>query len=234
MKIKIAHLYYDLLNLYGEQGNILALKDTFNRQNVEASVDYLTVGDKFNLKDYDIVYMGCGSLDNLLIVLDDIKKNKKEIKSYIYSNKYFISTGNSYLLLGKYLEINGEKLEGADIFPYYAKKNDKRLAGECFMEYNDNIIVGFQNRDFIVNNNQNHLFKVIIGNADNFKSDCEGYLENNFIGTQILGPLLIRNPKFLDNIVEKVLISKNLTFHEDKNTNLYKAYNEYLKNFYQK
>ena len=88
--IKILHLYYDLLNQYGEQGNILALKDSFRNQNIEVSIDLLSCGDKIDFKKYDLIYMGTGSDENLYIALEDIKKYKKELKTRkIY--KYLLS-----------------------------------------------------------------------------------------------------------------------------------------------
>lgn len=87
--IKVLHLYYDLLNLYGEQGNILALKRAFKNQNVEIEVDYLSVQDKIDFKKYDLVYLGSGSTENLLIALEDIKRHKKELKKYIESKKSY-------------------------------------------------------------------------------------------------------------------------------------------------
>ena len=228
--IKIAHLYYDLLNLYGEQGNILALKNAFKIQNIDIQIDKLTIGDKFNFKDYDLIYMGAGSRENLSIVLEDIKKYKKEFKKFIDDNKYLIATGSSYLLFGKSIDDN----ECLDIFPYYAKTTE-RIRCHSFMQYKDlSPIVGFQNREFIVENKENHLFKVISGNADNFKSEFEGYHYNNFFGTFLIGPLLIRNPHFTDLIVSDLTIKNNYNYHIDINTNEYQAYNEYLKNFYEK
>ena len=56
--IKIAHLYYDLLNLYGESGNIKALKRFIERQNVECEIHFLTLGDKIDFEKYDLYYMG--------------------------------------------------------------------------------------------------------------------------------------------------------------------------------
>ena len=99
--IKVLHLYYDLLNLYGEQGNILALKRAFKNQNVEIEVDYLSVQDKIDFKKYVLVYLGSGSTENLLIALEDIKRHKKELKKYIESKKVLLATGNSYLLFGQ-------------------------------------------------------------------------------------------------------------------------------------
>ncbi|UKI28487.1 MAG: hypothetical protein L6V78_06125 [Clostridium sp.] len=80
MKVKIAHLYYDLMNLYGEQGNIIALKESLKNQNIETEIDLLSIGDDINFKDYDIFYIGTGSKESLLLTLEDIKKYTKDIK----------------------------------------------------------------------------------------------------------------------------------------------------------
>lgn len=233
MKIKIAHLYYDLLNLYGEQGNILALKNAFENQNVKVEINLLSAGDNINFNKYDIFYMGSGTNQNLLIVLNDLKKHKKQLLNAIKKNKYFISTGNSHEIFGKFIEMDNAKYEGLKIFDYYAKQNPKRIVGESFMEFeNLTPIIGFQNRLSVMQCDDNHLFSVINGYADNYKSSFEGYRENNFFGTYLIGPLLIRNPHFTDYIVKDILEKKNIPYTEITNTIEYKAYNEYLKNFY--
>ena len=226
--IKVLHLYYDLLNLYGEQGNILALKRAFKNQNVEIEVDYLSVQDKIDFKKYDLVYLGSGSTENLLIALEDIKRHKKELKKYIESKKVLLATGNSYLLFGQ--KINN--LEALGIFDYYAASSEK-MAQESLMElYQEKDIIGFQNREFIVNNKRNHLFKVKEGLCDNLKSEYEGYHEYNFYGTFVIGPLLIRNPHFTNILVKEIMEKNNLIYHEYEDKILVDAYSQYIKNFY--
>ena len=111
-KIKIAHLYYDLMNLYGENGNIMALEKGFNDQDMYTETSNLTIGDKIDFNKYDIYYMGCGSEENQSLVIEDILKYKDKIKNAIENNKHFIFTGNSYEILGKYIEkTNGSKIE---------------------------------------------------------------------------------------------------------------------------
>ena len=226
--IKVVHLYYDLLNLYGEQGNILALKRAFKNQNVEIEVDYLSVQDKIDFKKYDLVYLGSGSAENLLIALEDIKRHKKELKKYIESKKVLLATGNSYLLFGQ--KINN--LDALGIFDYYAASSEK-MAKESLMElYQEKDIIGFQNREFIVNNKRNNLFKVKEGLCDNLKSEYEGYHEYNFYGTFVIGPLLIRNPHFTNILVKEIMEKNNLIYHEYEDKILVDAYNQYIKNFY--
>ena len=226
--IKVLHLYYDLLNLYGEQGNILALKRAFKNQNVEIEVDYLSVQDKIDFKKYDLVYLGSGSAENLLIALEDIKRHKKELKKYIESKKVLLATGNSYLLFGQ--KINN--LDALGIFDYYAASSEK-MAHESLMElYQEKDVIGFQNREFMVNNKKNHLFKVKEGLCDNLKSEYEGYHEYNFYGTFVIGPLLIRNPHFTNKLVKEIMEKNNLIYHEYEDKILVDAYNQYIKNFY--
>lgn len=226
--IRVLHLYYDLLNLYGEQGNILALKRAFKNQNVDVEVDYLSVQDKIDFKKYDLVYIGSGSTENLLTSLEDIKRHKKELKKYIESKKCLLATGNSYLLFGQ--KINN--IDALGIFDYYAVSS-KKMAQESLMElYQEKDIIGFQNREFIVNNKKNHLFKVKEGICDNLKSEYEGYHEYNFYGTFVIGPILIRNPHFTNKLVKEIMEKNNLIYHEYEDKILVDAYNQYIKNFY--
>ena len=229
--IKILHMYYDLLNLYGEQGNILALKTFFKNQNIDIKVDTLSIKDNIKINNYDLIYLGSGSDENLLLALEDIKQYKKDLKKFIEDDKYIISTGNSYLLFGKSID----DFECLGIFDYYAKTNSERLRCHSFMEYKElSPIVGFQNRKYVVQNNENHFFKVLSGYGDNLKSEYEGFNYKNFFGTYLIGPLLIRNPHFTDLIIADLCIKNKYKYHIDLNTNEYKAYYEYLKNFYEK
>lgn len=90
---------------------------------------------------------------------------------------------------------------------------------------------GFQNRGSVNNNQENHLFEVIEGNADNNKSKFEGIHINNFYGTYTIGPLLIRNPHLLDKIIKDFFNSNKYPYKEIKDTSDYKAYDKYLENF---
>lgn len=226
--IKIAHLYYDLMNLYGESGNILALVNAFKAQGVKCDVDLLSKGSKINFGKYEIFYMGMGSEINQEIVRKDILRYKQEIKKII-NKKTFIMTGNALELFGK--SING--LESLHLFDFTSKSIRNRIVGEqVYKTYLlKEPIIGFQNRGSINNNKENHLFEVIQGNADSQNSKYEGIKINSFYGTYTIGPLLIRNPYLTNKIVEEVLTRFNYPYKELKDSPEIKAYEEYLKNF---
>ena len=98
--VKILHLYYDLLNLYGESGNIIALRDALLDQGIKPIIDKKSLGDTIDFMQYDIVYLGEGSEYNQDLAREDILKYKDELNSYIEDNKILIATGNSYELFG--------------------------------------------------------------------------------------------------------------------------------------
>ena len=72
MKITIGYLYNDLLNLYGDEGNIKALKYHLEEQDVKVEIKNMTIGDEKNFDDVDFLYIGCGTEHNILTALEDI------------------------------------------------------------------------------------------------------------------------------------------------------------------
>ena len=87
MKITIGYLYYDLLNLYGDSGNIKTLLYHLKEQDIDVNVKYMTIGDEKDLSDVDMLYVGSGTENNILLALEDLKKDEKKLKEYIKNNK---------------------------------------------------------------------------------------------------------------------------------------------------
>lgn len=233
--IHIAYLYFDILNLYGENGNIKALKKEFENQGVKAVIHFLTIDDELKFSDYDLVYMGASTENNQKLVLPHLKKYKKEIKEAIKNKKFFFITGNSIELFGKYiLTLEQEKIEALNIFDYYAIQKEKRSIDECIMkcDFLDKPIIGFQNQCTVMYDNNKPLFDVIKGIND---TNNEGIKHNNFYGTYVLGPVLARNPELLKHLIKEVLLSKNNKFKFKKfDLELNEeAYNCFVNNFYQ-
>lgn len=220
--IKIAHLYYDLMNYYGEQGNVLALKKAIEYVGIKANIDYLSIDDEIDFNKYDIFYIGMGSNKNQEIVRKDIIKYKDQIKDVI-KKKMFIATGNSYELFGK--KIDNKKCLG--IYNFNSKTSD-RIVGEQVFKCNltDKPVIGFQNRNSVNDIKDNYLFEVIKGTGNDTESNVEGIHIDLFFGTYLIGPLLIRNPFFKDELLKYLGIDLFDTKSSD-----YKAYFEYLKNF---
>lgn len=232
MTINIVHLYYDILNLYGESGNIKAMKNYLEQQNIKVNIKFITLNDKIDLTNIDLLYVGCGTESNQLMILKHLNKYKKEIKDFIDNKKYVIATGNSIELFGK--TINNNKSLG--IFNYNSIKTDFRIVDEALFKCNliKSNIIGFQNQGSIIKDIDNYLFEVIKGTGSYPKSKNEGYIFNNFYGTYLIGPILVRNPELLTYLMNKLIKEKDKNYKINKiNLNFeQKAYNIFTNMYY--
>ena len=200
--MKIAYLYYDFLNLYGESGNIKIISNILKYNKIKHEILYLSLDDKLEFDKYDLVYIGSGTEDNLLIALKHLSKYKNDIKKYIEDNKFMLVTGNSVDMFGKKIEDN----KALNIFEYEVTKGRRKMEEV----YNNNIL------GFINNNSYNSEY-----------SDTDIIKYNNFYGTYILGPILVRNPHLVKQFLND-LTNKKLKYDLKLET---KAYNEFIKNF---
>lgn len=211
MKITIAYLYYDLLNLYGENGNIKALIKYLENQNIEVELKKLTVNDDLYLSDYDFIYLGAGTENNQLIALEHLVKYKNEIKEYIDNNGFILATGNSLELFGKYIiDLNNKKHKSLNIFSFNSRMLNERIICESILQDAslDDAIIGFQNRGSKMQNVDNYWLTTIKNfKPENNEDMAEGIHFNNFYGTYLLGPLLVRNPLLLKEIGNKLIKS---------------------------
>lgn len=235
-KIKIAHLYYDLMNLYGENGNVRALKRFIERQDIKCDIHFLTIGDDIDFNNYDIFYMGMGTEKSEMLVLEDIKKYSEDIKYAIDKGKYFLITGNSMELFGTHI-VNNQKetIKALNIFPYYTVHENIRIVGSAVFKTRliKDKVIGFQNRAGVIYGIDKPLFKVIDGTGALPNVSKEGYLYKNFYATYLLGPLYIRNPYFTNYVIKNLMKQKNKKYKLKmfNRTTEIRAYKEYLDNF---
>ena len=210
MKITIGYLYYDLLNLYGDSGNIKALKYHLEEQGIDVDIKNISVGDKKNFKDIDLLYIGSGTNDNTIVALEDLKKDIKELEKYIEDKKFILATGNSIEIFGDYILLSKKKIKTLGVLDYVCMK-EKRIVKDVNTSTNliEEKIIGFENHDG----------KVLTTDDDIIKID-------NFYGTYIIGPLLVRNPKFCSFFIKELITSKDKDFKfKDENYELdIKAY----------
>ena len=231
MTINVAHLYYDILNLYGESGNIKAIKNYLEKLGIKVNIHFITLDDEISLDNIDLIYIGSGTENNQDLVLKHLLKYKEKINSFIENNKYILATGNAMELFGKSIDKN----KALGIFNYSTTRTDFRIVSESLFKSNlikENIL-GFQNRGSYINNIDNYLFDTIKGTGSNIDMKKEGSNYKNFYGTYLIGPLLVRNPAFLKYLINKLIKEKdknfkineiNLDFEEKAYTNFVNLY----------
>lgn len=205
MNIRILYLYPELMNLYGEHGNVLMLKKCFEQAGLNVICDCRNVGDDISFDDYDIAYMGCGTESASYKALECLRPYKRAISEFTESNKLLILTGNSFELFGDY--INDDKLgafEGLKLFDYgVIRTHKKRFLGDaifrCMQE--EHKVIGFINKCSHISGVSSPLFNVEMGLGNDNTASTEGFTYKNVFATNLIGPLLVRNPYFCQFIL---------------------------------
>lgn len=199
--MKILHLYHDLMNLYGEYGNVVCLKKHLEDQGIEVVLERKSIGDTYNICDYDFIYCGSGLESNLKVAIKDLSKHKDELIKAIEDNKYILFTGNAMEMLGD--RVDDEEALG--IVKLNSKTVTKRYTGDVIVTSSEfGELVGFINKSTLIEQDEKiGLFNYIFKDANlNDGSLFEGYKLNNLIGTHIIGPILVKNPRLMKYYVE--------------------------------
>ncbi len=199
--MKLLHLYHDIMNLYGDYANISALERIFKNSGVEYTADKLSFSDSPAFEEYDFIYIGSGTERNRNVVLEDIRKYADGLKAFIDSGKPVLMTGNSFEMLGKTITgANGKTIDGLGIFDFaVTEQNRTRTTGDAIFTagFLDKPLVGFINKCSEIEGISEPLFSVKMGLGNKNDGDTEGIRKNNFFGTHLTGPVLIKNPHFL-------------------------------------
>ena len=120
-ELKILYLYPDILELYGDYGNIQVLKYRLEQRGFTCKIDEYSIGDvPPNFNDYDLVFAGGGADNEQSILSEDLVKYTDSIKEAVSNGVFFLLICGAYQLFGKYYkDVNGNIIDGLGIFPYY-------------------------------------------------------------------------------------------------------------------
>ena len=223
-ELKILYLYPDILELYGDFGNIQVLKYRLEKRGINAIIDSYSIEDESpDFCSYDLIFAGGGADQEQSILAKDLIKYKENIQEAINNGVFFLLICGAYQLFGKYYkDVNGNIIPGLEIFDYYTEAiNDrkKRCIGNIVIDVTlDNIktkVIGFENHGGQTFNITNPFGQVIVGNGNKFGDTEEGFFLENVIATYLHGPILSKNPDLTDFIIKYCLDKKY-----NQNTNL--------------
>lgn len=213
MILRIGHLYPDMLNLYGDRGNIIALTQRMQARGIEVQTDAITMGKSFNADDYDILFIGGGQDFEQDVLLDDLSKGKDaEISRAIHNGNVMLAICGGYQMLGKYYKTyDGKKLEYMGALDFYTEGKEERMIGNYAFRTKEGIeIVGFENHSgrTYLGKSVEPLGTMIKGYGNNGEDKTEGVRYKNTFGTYSHGPVLPKNPEFADLLISKALENK--------------------------
>jgi len=217
MKLVIGYLYSDLMNIYGDTGNIIALTQRAKWRGIEVEVKHISIGDILKAGEVDLYFFGGGQDESQVLVAKDLQKKARVLKSEIERGVPLLSICGGYQLLGEFYQPyglpskdskphQGPKLPGINIFPIFTEASDQRMIGNIVIQTQFGKLVGFENHS-----GKTYLKKgtplglVLKGFGNNGKDQTEGSIYKNAIGCYMHGSLLPKNPILADWLIKKAL-----------------------------
>jgi CobQ-like glutamine amidotransferase family enzyme len=210
---RIAHFYPHLLNLYGDQGNLLTLKKRLEWRGYEAVIEPVHLGADVDWSAVDMVFMGGGSDREQDLVLKDFSRHADELQERITAGLPALLICGAYQLVGQEYRHESYAMAGLGWFDFYTVGGNKRLVGnvalECTLDGATKTVLGFENHAgqtyFAADSDLQPWGKVLKGYGNNGADGYEGLHWRNLIGTYLHGPLLPKNPAVADFFLRKML-----------------------------
>ncbi len=210
MKANVLYLYYDIMNLYGENGNIRMMERLLTEKGAQVTVERKTItDDAIDFTQYDFIYCGAGTELSRDACLKHLAKFKESLKKAYEAGKVMLFTGNSYEMLGKTLHTaQGEDVKGLGLFDFTVQEQKKnRYSGDVTLKcglFPDEQLIGYINKCSVVEGIKNPLFEItsVVGTI---KDTTDGLREKNLFGTQVTGPVMVKNRAFAEYIANLIL-----------------------------
>lgn len=219
MNIKVCWMYHDIMDLYGDKGNIMVLKQRCLARNISFELKTCTIDEDFDLSSFNLVVIGGGADQEQRMISSDLIKRKANINKALESGTFFFLVCGGYQLFGEYYQDNNNnKIQGLGIYPFYTitVKNSARSTGNIVIEVAlENIkttIIGFENHGGQTMNVTTPFGKVLHGHGNNQEGVGEGYYDSKILGTYMHGPLLPKNPILADFIITKAIQKNSPSF----------------------
>jgi len=214
MKFTIGWFYSDLMNIYGDRGNILTLLRRAQWRGLDASVVELQRGPARNMDDVDVFFFGGGQDREQALIYDDLREHKQDqLQQAVKNGAQILAVCGGYQLLGHYYQTaEGERYDGIGLLDVTTRAGKKRFIGDVVVQTSiegltPSTLVGFENhsgRTFL-GPNARPLGKVVTGKGNNGSDKTEGTVQGGIIGTYLHGSLLPKNPHLADHLIAQAL-----------------------------
>lgn len=213
MNLRIAHLYARFLNIYGDRGNIITLRERARWRNIDVSIDAVGLGDQIDPEHFDFYFIGGGQDKQQQTIAEDLVKRADVLKRAVDSGAVILSVCGGYQLLGHYYKPHeGDELKGISLIDAYTVAGNRRMIGNVFIRRDDgSTLVGFENHSgkTFLGKDVPALGKVVVGNGNNGDDGFEGAAQGTVYGTYLHGSLLPKNPQFADSLIRQALTRRH-------------------------
>lgn len=210
MDVRIGHLYPDLMSIYGDRGNVLALAQRARWRGIEVEVRAHRAGEPLDPKWADLWFFGGGQDQGQDVVGQDLAgPNGDALRRSFESGAAALSVCGGYQLLGhEYVPEDAPAIPGLGVLDVTTRAGRKRFVGNLLAETADGErLVGFENHSgrTYLGPGTRPLARVIVGGGNNGEDKGEGAVQGRIVGTYCHGSVLPKNPWLADRLLQWAL-----------------------------
>src|SRR3979411_2874211 len=212
--LRIAHLYADEMNIYGERRHILTPTMRAQWRGIPVEGRAIGRGPSPDLSDIDLIFWGGGQdRDQELVFTDAAKHKVQAIRAAIDGGAVVLAVCGGYQLLGEYyVTADGKQLPGLGLVDLHTVPGSRRNIGNIVIEtsalgLDPPTLVGFENHSgkTYLGPGLQPLGRVLRGAGNNGEDGFEGVASGNIFGTYLHGSLLPKNPHLADLLLLRAL-----------------------------
>jgi CobQ-like glutamine amidotransferase family enzyme len=213
VRIRIAHLYPDYLNIYADRGNMAVLSRRAALRAHELAIEPVGLGDELSPGAHDLLYVGGGQDREQALIAPDLAAKGDAIRESVAGGAAVLAVCGGYQLLGRgYWGRDGTFMPGAELFPHETVAGERRMIGDVLLESElepgaRRTVAGFENHAgrTTLDPGAEPLGRVAYGFGNDGASGYEGCRVGRALGTYLHGPLLPRNPWLADWLLAQAL-----------------------------
>lgn len=216
-------MYHNIMDLYGDKGNIMVLQRRCRERGIEVIVDTCGIGEQCDFCAYNLLFLGGGADREQILLMDDLRGRRENIAQAMEQGTFVFLVCGGYQLFGQYyIAADGTKIDGLQFFDYYTEAGDnyQRCIGniviDCTLDNQKIRVVGFENHGGQTRHVTSPLGQVVSGLGNNMDDHQEGFYNGQVLATYMHGPLLPKNPQIADFIICKSIQKKHPDFTYDK------------------
>jgi len=216
----VGWLYPDLMNIYGDRGNILTLLKRAEWRDYDARVIELGRGTAEGMDDVDVFFFGGGQDREQALVYEDLLETKQApLERAVAAGASVLAVCGGYQLLGHYYQTgDGERFPGIGLIDVRTESGKRRFIGDVIVDtdlpdLHPRTLVGFENHSgrTYLGPKAKPLGRVRMGFGNNGEDHTEGCIQGGILGTYLHGSLLPKNPQLADHLTRSALARRGIT-----------------------
>ena len=207
VELRVAHLYPDVMNIYGDRGNVIALRYRCEARGIGFQLAEVNVGDAFDPEAFDLVLIGGGQDREQRRIAGDLVARGEGLRHAVDDGMPVLAVCGGFQLFGhRYVDNEGGVIPGISVFDLETRHPGPiadRCIGDVILETPEGEVVGFENHGgrTYLGPGQEPFGRVKRGAGNNHEDGTEGARRKNAIGTYLHGSLLPKNPRLADELI---------------------------------